>query len=103
MGASRQFMEHRWGTRVKLDVPVALRTANGLANSWVRNASVSGAFVETNEKIPVHARVSVQLIARAGESLDALVVRVENTGVGLEWLDPGLRSVSALLSFRHDA
>lgn len=104
MGAKGKFMEHRWGTRVELDAPAEISTPAGFAASgYVRNASVSGAFVETRMKFPLLSRIAVHPLARNGEWLDAWVVRVESKGIAVEWLDPGLRTVSGLLSLRPGA
>lgn len=104
MGARGKFMEHRWGTRVDLDAPAEISTPAGFAASgYVRNASVSGAFVETRMRFPLLSRISVHPLARDGEWLDAWVVRVESKGIAVEWLDPGLRKVSGLLSLRPGA
>ncbi len=98
------FMEHRWGTRVEMNVPAELKTTAGWSvAASVTNASISGAFVETREKLPLLSRVSVYLVGAAEELLDAWVVRLENTGMALEWLDPGSRTVPALLSLRHSS
>lgn len=97
-------MEHRWGTRVELDAPAEISTPTGFAASgYVRNASVSGAFVETRMKFPLLARIALHPLARDGEWLDAWVVRVEGKGIAIEWLDPGMRTVSGLLSLRSGA
>lgn len=104
MGAKGKFMEHRWGTRIELDAPAEISTPAGFAASgYVRNASVSGAFVETRMKFPLLSRIAVHPLARDGEWLDAWVVRVESKGIAVEWLDPGLRTVSGLLSLRPGA
>jgi hypothetical protein len=104
MGAERRFMEHRWGTRIDLDAPAEISTMDGFAASGsVRNASVSGAFVETRARFPLLARIAVHPLAHRDEWLDACVVRVESRGVAIEWLDPGLRTVSGLLSLRRGA
>ena len=96
-------MEHRWGTRVTLDVPADLRTPDGMSiPAWVHNASLSGAFVETGVGFPVLSRLSVRALVGGGAWLDAVVVRVANDGLGIEWLEPGLHSVAALLSLRRD-
>jgi len=100
---SRQFMEHRWGTRIQLDARAELWTAEGVSGfGVVRNASLSGAWIETKLKIGSLARVALQPMDRPGEWLDGCVVRVEPHGIAVEWLDPGLHAVSALLSLRHD-
>jgi hypothetical protein len=101
MGARIDYMEHRWGTRITLHAPAELKTADGLSGvGSVRNASLSGAFVETRATVPLLARVSLRPLAAGSEWLDACVVRVEDRGVALEWLEPGLQAVAALLSMR---
>lgn len=102
MSVDSEYMEHRWGTRVELDVPAELQAADGRsAKGLVRNASVSGAFVETGTRLPLLSRLTVNLLWRGGEGLDACVVRVEDRGMALEWLDPGSRLVPTLLSMRR--
>lgn len=99
---SRQFMEHRWGTRIELAARAELWTAEGVSGyGIVGNASLSGAWVQTKLKIAPLARVAVQPMDRPGEWLDGCVVRVESDGFAVEWLDPGLHAVSALLSLRR--
>lgn len=101
MSADKKFMEHRWGTRVDLDTPAEISTPTGFAVSGsVRNASVSGAFVETRARFALLSRISVHALGREGEWLDACVVRVESKGIAVEWLEPGMRTVSGLLALR---
>jgi hypothetical protein len=64
---------------------------------------LSGAFIRTRSRPPLMSRVAVRPLNAASEWLEASVVRHDATGVGLEWLDPGLRSVSALLVLGRDA
>jgi hypothetical protein len=104
MGASIDYMEHRWGTRIVLDAPAELKSGDGLsAIGSVRNASLSGAFVETRARLPLLARVSLRPLNAGAEWLDACVVRVESRGVALEWLEPGLQAVATLLAMRPGA
>ncbi|MEO8313829.1 MAG: PilZ domain-containing protein [Pseudomonadota bacterium] len=104
MGADIEHMEHRWGTRVELDIPAEIRTGDGLSvSAFVRNASLSGAFVETQTILPMLSCISVRVMSQAGEWLDACVVRIEETGMALEWLDPGSDIVPALLELRGDS
>lgn len=104
MGARIDYMEHRWGTRIALDAPAELKSSEGLsAIGSVRNASLSGAFVETRATLPLLARVALRPLSPDGEWLDACVVRVESRGVALEWLEPGLQPLAALLSMRPGA
>lgn len=104
MSANADLMEHRWGIRVELGALVEIRTAEAWsATAVVRDASLSGAFIETESKPVALSRVSVRLITRTGEWLEACVVRVEDSGFAVEWLDPGMQAVAALLSLRRDA
>jgi len=101
MGASIDYMEHRWGTRIALNAPAEVKTADGLSSvGSVKNASLSGAFVETRASIPLLARVSLRPLSADSEWLDACVVRVEARGVALEWLEPGLQAIATLLAMR---
>jgi hypothetical protein len=103
MSASIQAMEHRWGNRMELHAPALVQTPTGsIAHGSVRNASISGAFVETLLQLPLLSRVLLRPDCDAGEWLEACVVRVETDGAALEWLDPPLQAVSALLALRSN-
>lgn len=94
--------EQRWGARMPLHATAELITADGDFEAvCVRDASLSGAFVETRRELPMMMRVALCPTGRAGEWLDGIIVRAGDGGYGIEWLDPGLRPVSALLSLRH--
>jgi hypothetical protein len=70
MGASIDYMEHRWGTRITLNAPAELKTADGLsAVGSVRNASLSGAFVDTRASLPLLTPVSLRPLAAGSEWL----------------------------------
>ena len=104
MNANLQVIEHRWGDRVPLDAPAEFKTVQGLSlDGVIGNASLSGAFVRTRSRPPLLSRVAVRPLSAASDWLEACVVRHDANGVGLEWLDPGLRSVSALLAIGRDA
>ena len=93
--------EQRWGTRYELNVPARITTAEGVySDGRVRNASLSGAFVETAARVPLLSRVALRPLTPGSSLLDARVVRVEADGLALEWIEPPLYAVSALLSLR---
>ena len=95
-------MEHRWGSRVELFVPAQVATAAGRAfNATVCNASLSGAFIETPVRLPVLSRIALRPQLAGTGWIEACVVRNEARGVGVEWLDPALRPISALLALRR--
>lgn len=98
---SSKFTEQRWGNRFDMALPANLRMMDGsYANATIRNASVSGALVETGVRPSLKSRVSLSTRG-SGTTLDACVVRVDPKGIALEWLDTGRRkSASALLSTR---
>jgi hypothetical protein len=93
-----QFMEHRWGTRTDVHAQAKVMTTDGLADGMVRNASLSGAYIETAARPVLLSRVAVRPSGAGGEWLDACVVRVEPRGVALEWLDPPLHALAVLLA-----
>jgi hypothetical protein len=94
-------MEHRWGTRIPVNVPVRISSAALSGSGTLRDLSVSGAYIETVIALPESAWVQVR-VARGVEPamrLSGLVIRHDGRGVGIEWLDlaplelaPSLRS-----------
>ncbi len=76
-------MEHRWGERVSVDVPVRLRCrASAVAEARIVNISRSGALIRTNLSLTVMARVDIHL---NGHAISSFVTRVESGGMGVEW------------------
>jgi hypothetical protein len=60
----------------------------GMGN--ITNVSISGAFLETELKLPVNASITLEPISSAGPALAGLklaarVARVDRSGLGLEW------------------
>lgn len=103
MDALLQLIDHRWGDRVALEAPAEFRSVQGIAlDGVIGNASLSGAYIRTRSRPPLLSCVAVRPLNAAGEWLEACVVRHDASGVGLQWLDPGLRSVSALLVMGRD-
>jgi hypothetical protein len=103
MSLSVQAMEHRWGTRVRLDAPAQLRVEGDITTGvTLRDASLSGAFLQMNARLPVMSRIWVRAVEGAGEWLEACVVRHAVDGMGIEWCDPGLRAVCELLALRQE-
>jgi hypothetical protein len=86
-------MEHRWGGRLPIDVPVRLIVSSGVIGAGrIRNVSVTGAFLETDLHLPPLAIVHVESPAFAlahghARRFSAFVVRHGLAGVGLEWCD----------------
>lgn len=94
-------MEHRWGVRHLLDISVRLDGRPRLLTfARLRDASSSGAYIETRTPPPMLGKVWVELDwDRRDESkrVAAYVVRTERNGIGLEWCDFAPRAILALM------
>jgi hypothetical protein len=95
----RPIMEHRWGERVTLDLPVRLELAGELlAHGRIHNASISGAWLTANTSFPAFAAVEVVLRTPAGRvALPACVVRRAQEGFAVEWRDMACEPLIAML------
>ena len=96
-------MEHRWGERVTLEVPVRLYLDDAaLGRGLLRNVSISGALIETSLELPVFSNLVVAL-AETGTAnpriheLAVTVVRRMPAGLAVEWRDMACPAVVALL------
>jgi PilZ domain len=97
-------MEHRWGQRRRVQVPVELRLGTRrLGTGWTDNLSLSGAFVRIPACMPLWARVEVELLAAHSRGpsrpvIHAQVVRVAEDGVGVEWAEYAPDPIGILLA-----
>ncbi|MFM1886761.1 MAG: PilZ domain [Pseudomonadota bacterium] len=87
-------MEHRWGERRTLSLPVQLRVNGGrVLQGWLRDVSVSGCRVELAMACDgaLHQPVEVLLPHRPGQlqrqALAGQVARHDGTTWGIEWND----------------
>jgi hypothetical protein len=93
----------RFGARLSLAVPVRLNTDAGTAGpGTIRNASISGALIETSLELPLHTNLVVELSVPDGETtaihaLSACVVRLDPSGIGIEWRDMAGSDIVELL------
>jgi hypothetical protein len=93
----------RFGGRLPFDLPVRLSTdGRALGRGIIRNASLSGALIETALDLPLHTNLVVKLTipgngAPSPRELAACVVRVDPAGVGIEWRDMASVDVTDLL------
>jgi PilZ domain-containing protein len=96
-------MEHRWGTRKPVSLPVRLKTASGVAAvGTLRDISVSGAFVATAAFISLHEQIELRVYAGPQCRLllgafDAHIVRRDGgVGIGVEWSELAPQSLALL-------
>jgi hypothetical protein len=96
-------MEHRWGVRIPLGIKVRLRGGcSCIGTALLRDASVSGGFLETGMRPPILAQLAVEVrfASEAGiEILEipALVVREDDAGIGVEWQEFTPQAIRLLL------
>jgi hypothetical protein len=96
-------MEHRWGQRVTLEVPVRLYLDDtALGRGLLRNVSISGALIETSLDFPAFSNIVVALtgVEKAGpqiHELAASVVRRLPAAIAVEWRDMACPAVVALM------
>jgi hypothetical protein len=97
-------MEHRFGHRVSTQLRVGIGVSSQNHNTGrLRNVSVSGAFVQTDFRLPSMVRVRVYFDEQHSHgslkfALDAHLVRSTPEGLGLEWVDSEPAILLALLS-----
>jgi hypothetical protein len=100
-------MEHRWGQRRNISKSVQLRTQGGsVALGRMLNVSLSGAFVQTSLKARPLAQVQLQIISskrpRTTTQIDAQIIRLTETGLGLEWHEFGGEKILNFLAEHGD-
>jgi hypothetical protein len=92
MTQPRNEMEHRWGERIRMDVPVQVSVdrVTGIRGR-MRNLSLSGALLRIDADLRLHAliEVSVELpqSSQPPAVLHAHVSRKREEDVGVEWCE----------------
>jgi PilZ domain len=98
-------MEHRWGERIAVDIPVQVSVPPLVVGSGhVRNISISGAWILGRFDLPPLARAFVVFdLALAGQHeqlpIACYVARVRPEGIGVEWRELAPQIVSDLILF----
>ncbi len=97
-------MEHRWGKRVSVSIPVRIATSHPV---WMRtaelsNLSVSGALITTDCTVRLLSRIQVVLESPLRPKHEAPVVtgyvaRQYKGGIGIEWCEFAPAHVTKLL------
>jgi hypothetical protein len=93
-------VEHRWGSRTAIDVPVRFIVPPAtIGTGRITNVSMTGAFLETCALLRPMSLLYVEMIqvpnGHGGRSkrLSACVVRRTETGVGIEWCEAASKSL----------
>lgn len=96
-------MEHRWGHRLPVKIPVLLVPESGEpVMGETENVSFSGALVQIPRSIRLFARLEVEVtlpgeFGGRAERVAAHVIRKSRHGAAIEWCDFAPRAVRALL------
>jgi hypothetical protein len=86
-------MEHRWGERIKVDIPVQIAAPPlSLRPARIANLSLSGACIKADYDLRALSRVEVVIalpFKAGGESsrITAYVTRSNKSGIGVEWCE----------------
>jgi hypothetical protein len=96
-------MEHRWGARIAVNIPIQVRVAHPylVRSGRLKNLSLSGAFIATEAKLRVLSRIDIILISplrprHTSPVIAAFVVRKLGLGHGIEWCDFSPIGIAAL-------
>jgi hypothetical protein len=96
-------MEHRWGQRVGVDIPVRIAGQPfSVRSGRLSNLSVSGAFIRAEFQPRLLSRIHVAIEAAQWSRHDAptiaaYVARRTKAGIGIEWCEFAPPDVSRLL------
>jgi PilZ domain len=102
MAHFRNGLEHRWGERIRVNIPVRVSTAALVrVDGCVKNLSLSGAFMACDYELRLHALIEVHIelpstVGRTGV-VEAYVSRKLDEGIGIEWCEFAPRIVKDLL------
>jgi hypothetical protein len=76
-------MEHRWGIRIAVDIPVRFRCRSGhFVHAHLVDISLSGALIRTKMALARDAPLEIEV---KGSTISSFVVRVQEGGIGVEW------------------
>ena len=92
MSYTPQGLEHRWGARARVNIPVRVETtALPVGDGCLKNLSLSGAFMTTDCDLRIHTVIEVSIALPPPSFCTAVikahVVRKIEEGVGIEWYE----------------
>jgi hypothetical protein len=84
-------MEHRWGERVRVNIPVHVSAAAVAGfGGCMKNLSLSGALVKSDCELRLHSQIEVHIELPSPPCIaivKAHVSRKLKEGVGIEWCE----------------
>jgi hypothetical protein len=103
-------MEHRWGERVAVDIPVRITGHPFTVRTGrLSNLSVSGAFILADVDVRLLSRILVAVELprrpkREAPMIPAFVARKLKDGIGIEWCEfkpPAINRLLQIYTARH--
>jgi hypothetical protein len=98
-------MEHRWGRRIVVDIPVYVTAADRsrTMSAQLANLSITGALIRADFRPRVLSHVQIVFASPQGReedllSISAYVVHNYRHGIGVEWFAPASPAVSNLVT-----
>jgi hypothetical protein len=93
---------HRWGQRTVVDIPVLVAAcALPAIHGHLKNLSLSGALLETDHELPLHAYIAISVkhpeMGDSATRVMARVARYSKGAVGVEWCEFASRTVKDLI------
>ena len=97
-------LDHRWGERVRVNIPVLVQTNQSTAaNGCVQDLSLSGALLKSDSDLRLHTLIEISIAMPPPSTrtavLKAYVSRKFEQGVGIEWYDFAPNIIRALMRF----
>ena len=87
-------MDHRWGHRINLDVPIRVMhpAMSSCGDGRLSNVSLGGALIITSLDSNVGARIQISIPIDLGGTtyesvIDAYLVRRSDTALAIEWAE----------------
>jgi hypothetical protein len=96
-------MEHRWGRRIAVDIPIDVSTlGDSQARAQLANVSFTGALIKADCILRIRSRIQIALKSPTGHESEvlriaAIVTHKHAEGIGVEWCDMGSTTVTQLL------
>ena len=86
-----QEIDHRWGERFRVDIPVhvTIQALSGI-DGRLKNLSLSGALLNACFDLRVHSLIEVSIVTPNGAKpspVKAYVTRKRHQDVGIEWCE----------------
>jgi hypothetical protein len=94
-------IEHRWGRRFRVNIPVRAAVSSSEIECRLKNLSLSGALMKSEHDIRLNTLIeviiSLPLLAEGPATVKAHVTRKLNQGVAIEWCEFAPHAVKELL------